>query len=378
MPWKEIKVLKQRESLMEALAQPNSNLSELCREYGISRKTVYKWLKRYQEDPVSGLIDLRTVRSYERFYSPNDVEPILTLKRRHLTWGARKLLAFLKRQQPECQWPSEGTIKALLKREGFVKSRRRRSKCPVSPSDRQRTEAMKPNDVWCTDLKGWFRTEDRSRCEPLTVLDEFSRYLLGVKHVSSRKFPESKKIIEGLFKEHGKPKVVRSDNGSPFGSPGLCSLTPLSVWLITEGVYPEKIRPAHPEENGRQERFHRTLKAETAKPPAKTLSKQDQRFQEFKEEYNHERPHDALGLETPSCYYQSGQYRVSPKFEYPEGVKVVKVNGKGYLRLSSRTIYLSESLINKEVRLEEAGDGEIRIDFQGYHLGVVQESDPHE
>jgi putative transposase len=378
MPWKEIRALNQRESLMEALSQPNSNLSDLCREHGISRKTAYKWRKRYRDDPEKGLIDLRTVRSYERLYGPDDVEPILALKRSRPTWGARKLRAYLKRQQPTYRCPSEGTIKNLLKREGYVKSRRRWNKCPVSPSDRQRTEAMKPNDVWCADLKGWFRTEDRRRCEPLTVLDDFSRYLLGIKHVPSRKCQESKEIIENLFKEYGKPKVVRTDNGSPFGSSGLCSLSPLSVWLITEGVYPEKIRPAHPEENGRQERFHRTLKAETIKPPAKTLSKQNQRFQEFKEDYNNERPHDALGLQTPGRCYQPGQYRVSPKFEYPEGAKVVKINGNGYLKLSSRTIYLSESLIDKEVRLEEAGDGEIRIDFQGYHLGVVQESDPHE
>jgi putative transposase len=379
MPWKEVSALEQREAFIEALEHGDDTFRQHCRVHGISYKTGYKWLKRYRLDPVMGLVDLRTTRSFKRHYSPEEIEPILILRRQRPRWGPLKLLAYLKRVHPEHQWPSEGTVKNLLRSEGLVAPRRRRNKCPVFPPERQRTEATKPNDVWCADLKGWFRTRDRSRCEPLTVLDDFSRFLLGIKHVSSRGHEESKKVFKILFKKYGRPKVIRTDNGAPFGSRGLCSLSPLSVWLITEGVYPEKIRPGHPEENGRQERFHRTLNEETAKPPAKTLLKQDQRFKAFQADYNDERPHGALEFQTPSCFYQPGQYEVNSRFEYPEGTRVVRVSTKGYLKLDTGVIYLSESLKNRDVRLEERDHGEIQIDFQGYYLGVVEtEPDPHE
>ena len=370
MPWKETCAMKQRQLFIKAAELQEIPFAQLCQEFGISRKTGYKLLKRYKKDPHQGLVDKRTTRTFHSRYPAEIFENILALKLEKPLYGPEKLLSILGKKYPDKRWPSLSTTKQFLQRKGLTKKRRTYTPCPVNPPYLELREARRANDVWAIDFKGWFRTGDGRRCEPLTILDIHSRFLIGCSPVTSRKYTDLQPLLEAAFHEYGLPHVARSDNGPPFGSHGLARLSPLSVWFIKKGIYPEKIRPGHPEENGHLERFHRTLKAATAKPPAPTFEQQRQRFDKYRVEYNNERPHAALGQEPPAKYYQAGEYGPAPEYEYPEGTELIKVNSKGYIKIDQKPIFLTESLANETVGVV-AIEESYSLTFLGYPLGTM-------
>ena len=266
LPWKETSVESERLQFIERHAAGEETVAELCRRFGISRKTGYKLIGRYEAYGEGGLLDLSRAPHYHpNATSTQVVERIVEAKRRRPTWGPKKVVAWLRSIEPDVPWPSPSTASGILDRAGLVRRRKRRRR--ATSWGEPFAHAQHPNDVWSIDLKGWFRTGDGMRIDPLTAQDAMSRYLLVCDGLDRPTGPEVKRSLERAFREYGLPRVIRTDNGPPFASVGLGSLTPLSAWWVKLGIVPERIEPGHPEQNGRLERLHRTLKAETATPP---------------------------------------------------------------------------------------------------------------
>lgn len=351
------------------------SFAELCRRYGVSRKTGYKWLERYLADGLEGLEDQS--RAPDRH--PNEVlkevaEEVLEMRRQHPHWGPAKLRARLQREAPEVVWPAASTIGEMLKRAGLTVPRKHSRKATPSQSPLQ--HAAGANQVWCADFKGWFRCGDGSRCDPLTISDGYSRYLLRCQAVEGIKERSVRGVMEAAFREFGLPGAIRTDNGEPFASVGLGGLSRLSVWWIKLGIRPERIPPGKPQHNGRHERMHRSLKQATARPPAPHLRGQQEAFDRFREEYNRERPHMALGMKTPAEFYvvSSRSYPsrlAEPK--YADDWEVRRVRECGRMRWWSESIFVGKALVGESVGLEPIGDGLWRVWFFAYPLGIMDE-----
>lgn len=377
MPWEETTPMEERFRFVEDFESALYSVTELCERYGISRKTGYKWLNRYGVEGEAGLRD----RSRAPRRSPSQtaacvVEPLLALRRKHPTWGPRKLLAFLAKGNPQEAWPSASTAGAILKRHGLVQERRRsRSRSPVERG--RLTQATAPNQVWACDFKGQFRTADGQLCYPLTVTDSYSRYLLGVEGLVSVGEPYSWPVFERLFRFYGLPQVIRSDNGSPFASRGLAGLTRLSVRWLKLGIKPERIKPGHPEQNGSHERMHRDLKRETVRPPAANKAAQQARFDEFRQIRNQDRPHEALGQKTPAELYSTSPRPYPSKLIeppcYPGHFEVRYVRPAGEIKFRGRYLFLGEALRGEHVGLEEFDDGRWSLYFADFLLGRFDE-----
>src|SRR5260221_3953506 len=293
MPWSEVSPMDQRTQFIADFQRHLMSVTELCERFGISRKTGYKWAARCQAEGPSGLLERsRRPHASPHATSSKIVQALLEARRRHHTWGAKKLLRILSRQQPTWDWPARSTCCDILKRHGLVPRRRRRSR-PGHPG-RPRTPMLAPNDIWTADFKGHFKTRDGVYCYPLTIVDGFSRFLLACQGLHSTEHLGSQQVFRRVFQEFGMPGIIRSDNGVPFATTALARLSQLSVWWIRLGVYPELIEPAHPQQNGRHERMHKTLKAEANRPPSGHLASQQRRVNAFRQEFNHDRPHEAL------------------------------------------------------------------------------------
>ena len=360
MAWSETNPMRERLRFISDLETCLYSMSELCEMYGISRKTGYKWAERYAAEGLEGLADRsRAPNSCPHRIRPEIREAILDLRHEHPTWGPRKLRTVLKSQQPEQPWPAASTIGDLLKREGLVKARPRRSR-PPHPG-RPRFEARAPNDVWSIDFKGDFLTGDRRKCYPLTVVDQRSRYLLSCQGLDGPRGAPVRRILESLFEAYGLPQAILSDNGTPFSSStSLSRLSRLSVWWLKLGIEPLLIEPGRPEQNGRHERLHRTLKEDTARPPAKNLATQQERFDQFRRIYNEQRPHEALEQQPPATIYTtSGKPypRTIPEPEYPGHYHVRRVRRTGEIKWKGATPFLSETLAGELVGLEEVDEG---------------------
>lgn len=321
MPWRVETPMSQRVEFVEAYARGHWSMTELCCRFQISRKTGYKWWARYAADGADGLSE----QSRRPEHSPTALAgelAALFLRARvaHPTWGPRKLLAYLARRHPRrTEWPVASTVGALLKREGLVRARRRRP-APGHPG-RPTTPMDAPNAIWTIDFKGQFKLGSGAYCYPLTVVDGYSRYLLACQGLPSTAGVGARRVLERVFRAYGLPDRIRSDNGAPFATCALGRLSALSVWWLKLGILPELIQPAHPEQNGRHERMHRTLKAEATRPAAQSPRGQQRRFNAFQHEYNTERPHEALGQQPPSSHYHPSprpypRYVQSP--EYPK------------------------------------------------------------
>ena len=334
-------------------------MTELCDQYGISRKTGYKWVARFQAEGRAGLADRsRRPQTSPRATDPTIVERLCEARRQHPTWSARKLIAVLQRHDPEGAWPARSTGCDLLKARGLVRARRRRdrSRAPAAPL----APITRPNEVWTTDFKGEFRTGDGVYCYPLTLRDGFSRYVLRCDALGTKRSEVVRSRFERAFAEYGLPDRIRSDNGGPFAATGLTRLSHLAVWWIRLGIQPERIALGHPEQNGSHEQFHRVLKAETTRPPAPTGAAQQQRFRRFCAEYNDERPHEALRDQVPaSCYQPSARAlpRHLPAIEYPGHMEVRRVSPTGHVSWRGRALYLTEVLGGHPVAFEEVDDG---------------------
>lgn len=379
MPWEETTPMEERARFVEEFESALYSVTELCERYGISRKTGYKWLNRYGVEGEAGLRDRSRAPRTSPSRTPDWlVEPLLGLRRKHPTWGPRKLLAYLAKRAPEEAWPSASTAGAILKRHGLVQERRRwRSRAPVERG--RLTQATAPNQVWACDFKGQFRTADGQLCYPLTVTDSYSRYLLGVEGLVSVGEPSSWPVFERLFRSYGLPQVIRSDNGSPFASGrSLAGLTRLSVRWLKLGIKPERIKPGHPEQNGSHERMHRDLKRETVRPPAANKAAQQARFDEFRQIRNQDRPHEALGQKTPAELYSTSPRPYPSKLIepcYPGHFEVRYVRPAGEIKFRGRYLFLGEALRGEHVGLEEFDDGCWSLYFADFLLGRFDERD---
>lgn len=358
MSWKENRVQDQRLELIREFEAGVRSRTEICRRYGVSAKTAYKWYARYLAEGVAGLADRpRAPHHQPRALEEATIGAILAARERYPSWGERKIQAWRERERPEGDWPAASTIGAVLKRYGLTRPPKRRRR--ASPS-RELVAPTAVNEVWAIDFKGWFRTGDGSRCEPLTISDTHSRYLLRCQAVDATGGKFLRPLLEATFREYGLPKRMRSDNGAPFASTGIGGLSRLSVWWLRLGVQPERIEPGRPEQNGRHERMHRTLKQATATPPASTARAQQRAFDRFRREYNEERPHEALGMATPASLYTASP-RPFPErlseIEYPAGLALRVVQDRGDVRWRFGRLFLGEALAGETVGFEEVEDG---------------------
>lgn len=358
MPWKETCSMDERMKFVGWHLQQEWPMAALCREFGISRKTGYKLVQRYYEEGPDGLKD----RSRAPHHHPQAVSrvverAVVSARSAHPTWGPKKLRAWLQHQEATMTWPAASTIGQILSRHGLCVPRRRSRKTRVYEEPLVGCET--PNAVWSADLKGWFTTGDGSRCDPLTITDNYSRFLLRCQAVSPAAHATIQPIFEAAFREYGLPVAIRTDNGPPFATTTVGGLSRLSIWWLKLGIIPERIEPGKPAQNGRHERMHRTLKQETASPPQRTWRRQQQAFNCFRREYNEERPHEAIGQRPPASLYapSSRPYPLRiPEMTYPDDVVVRKVCAQGDIKWQSRQIYLSETLAGELVGLRQITD----------------------
>ena len=372
MPWKECSVMDERLRFVGRLLDGEA-MSDVCREFGISRKTGYKIFGRYREHGLEALTDRsrRPVR-YANQLPPQIEGFIVTLKREKPHWGARKIRELLvRRLDGDIRVPAKSTIHAVLHRHGLVKTigrpRHRATGTPLS-------EGAAPNDLWCADFKGEFKLGNGQYCYPLTVTDHASRFLLLCEALESTREDPSVTAFEQLFRERGLPSAIRSDNGVPFASPNaLFNLSKLSVWWLRLGIEIERIKPGHPQQNGRHERMHLTLKKEATRPPAMNSLQQQARFDDFLTEFNTERPHEALAMKCPTELYSPSPrpYLGLPELTYPLHDREVLVTACGRICIYRKRINISTVLAGQRLGIKEVDDGIWIVSFMRYDLGFI-------
>lgn len=369
MPWKSKTPVDLRIEFMKRVIG-GETVVDLCREYGISRKTGDKFKQRFKRLGEAGLLDQSRAPKVIPHRSPPELVAIIVAERKkHPSWGPRKLKDVLETRLNRVL-PAPSTIGDILVREGLVEPRAKRTRVAAQPTTLR--EALAPNDVWCIDYKGQFRLGDRSLCYPLTLTDQRSRFILGCEAMTAISDEAAREACEEIFHRYGLPKAIRSDNGVPFASTGLANLTQLSAYWLRLGIELERIRPAHPEENGQHERMHRTLKFETTRPPRKNLLQQQERFDAFVDEFNHERPHEALAMKRPAQVYKPSPRKLPatlPEPQYPEHDDVVALNSKGAINFNRKHVYISTSLAFQPIGLREEDDGRWLVTFMSVNLG---------
>lgn len=375
MPWSETKPMDQKIQFISDYLRHDLDMSELCQLYSISRKTGYKWIERYLRSGAAGLEDLsRRPRHAPNETAPDVVEALVEARRRHPSWGGRKLLALVHKRHPRWDLPHKSTVCDILKRKGLVPKQRARRRIghPGKPTSRM----LAPNDTWCADFKGQFRTGDGVYCYPLTVTDGFSRYLLACQSLPSTSVEGAKPVFTRIFKEFGLPQRIRTDNGVPFATNTLARLSSLSAWWVRLGIMPELIEPGCPQQNGRHERMHRTLKAETTRPPAGTMAGQQRRFNPWRDEFNNVRPHEALDMQTPAtCYTPSPRPMPDkiPPLEYPDRFEMRYVSGNGGIRWNHTWVNVSVVCVGDYVGFEEIDNGIWNVYYGMIKLGRFDE-----
>src|SRR5579864_6650499 len=354
MPWKVSGVVDKRRVFVEQWLTENWTMTELCARQGISRQAGYDTVDRYQREGWPGLAERsRAPHSHSNQMSAETEQQIVELRQQHMRWGPRKLKVVLQRQQPQLSWPAASTMGELLRREGLVSARRKRRR--LDPYTTPFAAASAPNRVWCGDFKGWQRTQDGARIDPLTISDACTRYLLRCQAVDKMDTARVQAIFEAAFREYGLPEAIRTDNGAPFASCAIAGLSRLALWWMKLGIVPERIQPAHPEQNGRHERMHLTLQQETMAPMAANRRAQQRRFEQFRREYNQQRPHEALAMRTPDrCYTSSPRpypARV-PEPEYHSSMTVRRVFAGGQFSWKHDNVFVSETLMGERIGLQ--------------------------
>jgi len=372
MAWEKVKVEHQRLQLVTAFIKKEASMTKLCSHYGVSRKTGYKWYNIYLKQGQRGLQDSsKAPVSPYHIYSKEQVDMAIDYKLKHRVWGPKKIAVKLAEKFPELEWPSPTRLYQIFKEHHLVTSRRLRNRVPATAPLGELTGC---NDTWAIDLKGWFLTGDGYKCEPLTITDCHSRYLLRCDHLKKHSVEYVWPILDLAFREYGLPNRLRSDNGPPFGCTGAGRLTRLSVNLIKAGVIPEWIRPGHPEENGRHERFHLTLKQECATPPRDTLILQLDEINRFHQEYNFERPHEALGMKTPGSVYQSSPREwngILKSPEYDTNFQVRKVCQSGCIWIKQKEYFVGQTLSGEHVGMKENNSEELELYYGPVYLGKL-------
>ncbi len=372
MPWRESCSVDERLRFIADWLRGEWTVVELCERYGVSRKTAYKWMERYRQEGPAGLAGRSSAPlRHGRATLEAVAAAILSQKAARPSWGPRKIVAWLERRHPEVSWPAASTAGSILQRAGLVQPRRRRRRAAATLGGLTRAE--RPNHVWAADHKGWMLLKDGTRCEPLTVSDSFSRYLVGLSAETSTAGQAARAVFEQAFAEYGLPDVIRTDNGAPFAAAGVTGLTALGVWWAKLGIRHERIQPGRPQQNGRHERFHLTLK-EAMEPPVRNLAEQAVRFAGFRDDYNHERPHEALGQIPPAQLYAPSARRLPrrlPQPQYPHGCDVRRVRSNGEIKWGGALIYVSSALTGELVAVQETDDGLCRVRFYDLTIGVI-------
>ncbi len=356
MPWMETHVMDQRTEFVLRVLRNRERFGDLCREFGVSRKTGYKWKERFFRDGLSGLSD----HSRRPITTPNEIGEtmvcqIVKLKLAHPGWGARKLQAVLKRTVPKEDLPSESSFKRILDKAGLVEHRRR---MPAEQATRLQTpaKAERPNHVWTIDFKGWWYTRNRTRFEPLTIRDDFSRYLLCTQALDNARTETVRRQMTGVFERHGLPEVIRSDNGAPFAA---CNsplgLSRLSAWWLSLGIHLDRIPPGRPDQNGGHERMHRDLAWEVESHADHDAATQQATLDVWRRTFNEERPHEALGMRVPHDVYHVSPRKFDPtpvELVYPREYLVRKVNRNGSVKIHKAAVNVSAALRGFPIGLE--------------------------
>lgn len=378
MAWKEFKVEDQRLNFIEACIEGKLTMAELCRMYEISSKNGYKWLNRFKAEGVEGLKDRSRKPHTQALEIGQEItRDILAVRHCYSSWGPKKVLAYLQSKYPDILWPSTTTIGNVFKKNGLIVPRKFRRRVPA------RTEPLIhcqfSNDVWCGDFKGRFLTKDGNKCEPFTLTDGSSRFLIRCLRLNSNDVPHVWAVLETAFREYGLPLFFRSDNGPPFATCGAGRLSKLSINLIKVGVTPEWIDPGKPQQNGRHERMHLTLKLETATPPELTLEEQSMKFDEFINYYNNIRPHEAIDQKTPGSIYQPSSRIWNRKLqspEYPKGMIIRKVRPAGQISLKpfASDLFIGSALVGEPVGLKEVGDSLYEVFYGPIMLGKIDKT----
>lgn len=369
--------MERRKQFLAEYLSGQGTMTELCQAYGISRPTGYAVVQRHAQHGELGLEEQsRAPRRHPNQTPPEIERAVLQLRREHPRWGPRKLLAKLAKRDPQQRWPAASTIGAMLDREGLTQHRRPRRRTP--PYTQPLAWATEPNRVWCADFKGWFRSGDGTRIDPLTLSDAHSRYLLRVQAVEKSDTARVQAICEAAFREYGLPLAIRSDNGAPFASRAVAGLSRLSVWWMKLGIRAERIEPGHPEQNGAHERMHRTLAEETASPPAYDRRGQQRAFDRFRRIYNDERPHEALAMRTPSEVYEASPRAYPPRVpepEYGSALQVRRVDCTGHFSWKHENVFLTEVLGGERIGLLPVAEHCFRVYFADVPLALFDSYD---
>lgn len=373
MPWKEFSIVDERLKFVARRIE-GERMSDLCAEFGISRKTGHKIWKRYKDFGIDALED-RIRRPY-RYANQIPVlleKYIVKAKKDRPTWGAPKIRELILRKYPTIQPPAKSTIHAVLARNGLVNHQTRRKNKAMGT---HLSWSKNPNDIWCADYKGEFMLGDRRYCYPLTITDQQSRYLIACEGLDTTKEAYAFKVFDRVFEEFGLPRTIRTDNGVPFASPNsLFNLSKLSVWWLRLGIEIERIKPGHPEQNGRHERMHRTLKQDATKPAAPNMLLQQERFDDFREDFNRNRPHEALGMKCPADLYikSNRPYKMLHELQYPNHDRIIKVTSCGRICFDNNKVNLSHVFAGQEVGIKETDDGIWLVTFMNFDLGYFDE-----
>jgi putative transposase len=359
MPWEVVTAMEQRERFIEALGHPDSpGMAALCREFGISRKSGYKWLTRYREQGQGGLADLsRAPHSHPNALSEEVEQLIIAARTAHPSWGAKKLLPWLEVKHPRRKlWPCLATISAVLERQQLSEPRKNRRH--VAPFGEKLSAAEVPNQLWCIDHKGWWLAGNGDKCEPFTVTDQHTRYLIRCSLSAGKGVDYVRPLMQAAFREFGLPVAIRSDNGPPFASRAPLGLCELSVWFMRLGIYHERIEVGKPQQNGRHERMHLTMQCDRVGPVGASMRQEQKRLNAWREEFNYERPHEALNFKTPASHYSSSPRpmpRRVPEFEYSLALRKRKVDICGKISWNGRDLFTTEALRGQWLGLQ-AGD----------------------
>lgn len=377
MAWNEVSTMEQRIKFVLDVQRGELSVAALCRRYGISRTTGYKWIDRFEAEGLEGVRE----RSRRPKCSPNStperlIHMMIEERRLHPTWGPKKIRARLL-MRGVARPPAASTIGTILKAQGMVRSRTRSRTQPAGPRG-PLTEPEAPNEVWTVDFKGWFRTKDGVRCDPLTIKDLYSRYVLSVRALPNQTVEETRRAFTAVFKQYGLPQVIRSDNGSSFASTSAGRLSRFSVWLMQLQITPEFIAPGHPEQNGSHEQTHWILKNETTRPPASNRQAQQRRFNRWREEYNQLRPHEGLGMRTPQELYKPSWRPFTGLLlqpSYPDSFHVRRVRSSGQIKWQGKLRYISEPLIGQLVGVAPSNNGVHEVFFASRYLGDLHDAE---
>ena len=372
MGWKTSSVMDEKLRFVFEYERDEQTMGDLCASFGISRETGYVWLRRYRQYGVSGLVELNRAARQHPNQTTREIEAaVLELRQAHMRWGPRKLRRILERDQPGRQWPATSTIGEMVKRAGLVVARKKRRR--TEPYTQPLAHANGSNRVGCADFKGWFKAMDGARIDPLTITDGWSRYLLRCQAVEKTDTERVRAIFEAAFIEHGLPEAIRTDNGAPFASSAVGGLSRLAVWWIKLGIVPERIQAGHPEQNGRHERMHRTLKLEVRR--AEDWRAQQRELDRFRSAFNQVRPHEALEMQTPASVYEPSPRAYPariPEVEYPDSMLVRTVKSHGHFRWKKHDVFLSEVLWGERIGLLEVDDGLFTVYFAHLPLARFQ------